>query len=80
MKFALKTKTRNSSTNDQNSTITTLPTLKDICIECTAKDSSGRIVNFKQKCHSDSLYLKNYISGFTKASYEQNRTVNCIWK
>lgn len=80
MKFRLKTNNRDVSTTNQNPFNNNSVPLENICIECTAKDSLGKTLNIKEKCDSDSLYLKNYISGFTKASIEQNRTVNCIWK
>lgn len=80
MKFRLNKNISNTPTNSQNSINSNPVSFEKICIECTAKDSLGKIVNIKEKCDNDSLYLKNYISGFTKASIEQNRTVNCIWK
>jgi hypothetical protein len=54
--------------------------LKEYCVECMATDSLGKIVNVKNRCNADSLYLVNYIEGFTRASKEQSRTANCSWK
>ena len=80
MKFKIHTQHLDMSTLSQRPIDDGVMALEDLCIECTAKDVQGEIVNFKKKCDNDSLYLKNYINGFTKASIEQNRTVNCIWK
>ncbi len=49
----------------------------DYCVECVAKDSLQRIRNVKRKCNRDSLYIENYIIGFSRASQEQSRTVKC---
>tara|TARA_R110000796_G_scaffold185330_2_gene302112 strand:- start:200856 stop:201641 length:786 start_codon:yes stop_codon:yes gene_type:complete len=80
LRFRLSSKTNNISTVNPNTSNSNSSQLREFCIECTAKDSLERVVNFKEKCDSDSLFLTNYISGFTKASVEQDRTVNCIWK
>ena len=55
-------------------------TIKEYCIECIAKDSIGKIVNVKHKCNADSLYLVNYILGFSRASEKQLRVANCKWE
>jgi hypothetical protein len=52
-------------------------TIYDYCVECIAKDSLQRIRNVKRKCNRDSLYIENYIIGFSRASQEQSRTVKC---
>ncbi len=52
---------------------------QEYCIFCSAKDSYGRIVNAKKACNPDKLYLKNYISGFSRASKEGGRVAKCVW-
>lgn len=49
------------------------------CIEIVARDRQGKVVNFRRKCSEDTKYLNDYIDGFTKASKEQNRTVQYKW-
>jgi hypothetical protein len=57
-----------------------LPTIINYCVSCRATDSKGTIVNEKNKCNVDSLYIVNYILGFTNASKEQGRQASCKWE
>ena len=52
---------------------------QEYCLTCTARNSFGQIVNQKRKCSADKIYLKDYKSGFIKASLEQDRKVVCNW-
>ena len=51
--------------------------IKEYCVECIQKDTLGTIINVKSKCSASSKVISNYITGFTKASVEQGRTVEC---
>jgi hypothetical protein len=53
--------------------------IKNYCVTCTAFDKTSKVVNTKNKCNNDSLYIVNYILGFTNASNEQGRQAECKW-
>ncbi len=52
--------------------------IKKHCVKCTQKDSTGTIVNVKEKCSANPKLITDYINGFKKASIEQGRTFEYI--
>ena len=51
--------------------------IKKTCVECIQKDSTGAVVNIKNKCSSNAKVISNYVKGFKKASTEQGRIAEC---
>jgi hypothetical protein len=63
-----------------NDTTILIPTkTRTKCVFISAYNREGKLINSREKCSDDEKYLSDYISGFTKASNEQGRTVKTEW-
>lgn len=50
------------------------------CVECTAKDSTGIIVNKAEKCSADKDVILDFKNQYKKEGLEQKRTIECLEK